>query len=317
VIQYRRFRNTDPPAVAEVWNHAFTGRGAAELRGTTLLEYLTFAKPYFDPDGLILATADGGVVGFVHAGFGPDAAERNIDLERGIVCTLGVIPPYRRQGIGTELLRRAEEYLRLRGARTLLAGPSGWLNPFTFALYGGSAAPGFLESDTLAGPFFESHGYQVTRTTRVWQRHLDRAPMIGDVRFGACRQRYEIHAGPWHGAGWWRECVVGPAEVQEYRLQDRGGAVAARAQVWVLDTYTLRWNEQAIGVIGLEVDAGLRRRGLARFLCAQLLRHFHEQFFTLVEVQAPADDPAAEGLLRGLGFEVVDAGHRYARTPQP
>jgi ribosomal protein S18 acetylase RimI-like enzyme len=315
VIQYRRFRNTDPPAVAEVWNHAFTGRGAAELRGTVLLEYLTFAKPYFDPDGLILASADGGTVGLMHAGFGPDAAEQALDPTCGIVCTLGVIPPYRRQGIGGELLRRAEDYLRSRGARVLLAGPSGWLNPFSFGLYGGSQAPGFLDSDTMAGPFLQAHGYALAATRRVWQRRLERPPTINDHRFASLRQEYEIHGGPWRGAGWWRECVVGPVEVQEYRLlQKNGNRTAARARVWVLDTFGVRWGEQAVGLIGLDVEPDLRRRGLARFLLAQLLRHFHDQFFTLVEVQAPADDAAAEGLLRGLGFTVIDSGQQYRKA---
>ena len=67
----------------------------------------------------------------------------------------------------------------------------------------------------------------------VWQRRLDRPPTVNDARFAALRQRYEIHGGPWRGAGWWRECVVGPVEVQEYRLQEKvGGPPAARALVW-------------------------------------------------------------------------------------
>src|SRR4051794_15510490 len=72
VIHYRTFRNPDPPALLEVWNACCTSRGAAPFRVTTLLEYFTFAKPYFDPAGMILAVEDGKVVGFVHAGFGPN-----------------------------------------------------------------------------------------------------------------------------------------------------------------------------------------------------------------------------------------------------
>jgi ribosomal protein S18 acetylase RimI-like enzyme len=102
--------------------------------------------------------------------------------------------------------------------------------------------------------------------------------------------------------------------VQEYRLQEKGGGrTVARAHVWVLDTFGVRWNEQAVGLIGLSVEPTLRRRGLARFLMAQLLRHFHDQFFTLVEMQAAADEPGAEGLLRGLGFGVVDSGRQYRK----
>ncbi len=153
MIEYRSFRNTDPPALVEVWNAAFTGRGAAVLRGTTLLEYLTFSKPYFDPSGLVTASADGALVGFVHAGFGPDIHGVTLDPTGGLVSTLGVVPVYRRQGIGSELLRRAETYLRERGTLTPIAGPRFWVNPFAFGLYGGSQAPGILRSDVcLPGP---------------------------------------------------------------------------------------------------------------------------------------------------------------------
>src|SRR5262249_1931893 len=123
VIDYRSFRNGDPPAVVRLWNECFTGRGAARLRSPTLLEYFSFAKPYFDPTGRILAGDDGRPVGFAHAGFGPTADGAGLSTEAGVTCVLGVLPDYRRRGIGSELLRRGEAYLRGRGARELYAGP--------------------------------------------------------------------------------------------------------------------------------------------------------------------------------------------------
>ena len=55
MIEYRCFRNTDPPRLVEVWNQAFTGRGTVGLRTATPLERFVFAKTYFDPAGLIVA----------------------------------------------------------------------------------------------------------------------------------------------------------------------------------------------------------------------------------------------------------------------
>ena len=80
-------------------------------------------KPYFDPTGLVLAEEQGDVIGWALAGFGPDAAGTCLDPSTGIVCVLGVLPDRRRRGIGAELLRRCEDYLRGRGAQVLLAGP--------------------------------------------------------------------------------------------------------------------------------------------------------------------------------------------------
>ena len=49
---FRRFRNTDPPALADVWNESHTARGAYPLRTPSLLERWVLSKSYFDPDGL-------------------------------------------------------------------------------------------------------------------------------------------------------------------------------------------------------------------------------------------------------------------------
>src|SRR5207248_4905484 len=116
----------------------FTGRGAALLHGPTLLEYFTFSKPYFDPVGLFVAAADGKPVGFAHAGFGADDAGKALRTDAGVTCALAVHPDHRRRGVGTELLRRCEDYLRRGGAKELTAGPLAPLDPFTFGLYGGS-----------------------------------------------------------------------------------------------------------------------------------------------------------------------------------
>jgi ribosomal protein S18 acetylase RimI-like enzyme len=68
-----------------------------------------------------------------------------------------------------------------------------------------------------------------------------------------------------------------------------------------------------LGVIDLWVRDDLRRQGLAKLLLAQVLRQLQEQFFALAEIQAPADNAAAVGLLKGLGFEQVDTGCSYRR----
>ncbi len=314
MIEYRIFRNGDPPALVDLWNGCFAGRGTAFLRGSTLLEYFTLAKPYFDPAGVVLAVADGRPVGFAHSGFGPDARGAALDTGVGVLCNIGVLPSFRRQGVGGELLRRSEEYLRSRGARQLIAGPGPGLNPFTFALYGGANSCGFLASDALARPFLEHRGYRAGTGRVVYHRALDAPPSAADGRFAAHRQRYEIFGGPVHHLTWYQDAVLGPIELHEFKLTDRtNNRAVARATLWEMETFNQRWNEHAVGVVELAVEPDVRRQGLGKFLLAQLLRHLHEQFFTLIETHAPADDAAATGLLRVLGFKQVDEGFAYTR----
>jgi ribosomal protein S18 acetylase RimI-like enzyme len=103
-------------------------------------------------------------------------------------------------------------------------------------------------------------------------------------------------------------------ELHDYRLVDKaGGRAVARAALWEMETFGPGWNEHAVGVYDVAVEPDVRRKGLAKFLLAQILRHLHEQFYTLAEAQAPEGDAAAAGLLRGLGFAPVDRGAVYRR----
>jgi ribosomal protein S18 acetylase RimI-like enzyme len=315
VVHYRRFRNTDPPRLVEVWNEAFTGRGAVRLRTSSPLERHVFSKPYFDPDGLIVAEEDGVCAGFAHAGFGPNEDGSALATAAGVTCLLGVRPRYRRRGIGSELLRRCEGYLRARGAVRLLAGPQDPLGPFYLGLYGGSDLPGFLDSDPLAAPFLARQGYRPARRVLVFQKKLSEVLKILDPRFPAHRQRFEVREDTRLRLDcWWRECVFGMIEPLEFYLYDRpSGSRAGHALVWEMEGFSCLWNQPAVGLSGIAVRPEFRRRGAGKFLAAQVLRRIQEQYYELVEAQAHEDDPPSVGLLRGLGFTQVDVGRLYER----
>ncbi len=314
MIQYRTFRNFDPPVVADLWNASFSEPGAAILRSPTLLEYFTFAKPYFDPDGLNLALEKDRPVGFAHAGFGPTPDGRGLDYTTGVLCTIGVLPTYRGQGIGSELLARSEAYLRRRGAHQLFAGPLAPANPFTFALYGGSQSSGFLDSSPGARSFLESSGYSCQDTALVYRCDLEHLPAVADGRFPAHRQRYEILLVPRHGLTWYQECVLGPIELHEFHLRDKvTGRKVAKVCVWEMEMFGSRWNQHAVGILELETAADVRKQGLAKFLLSMLLRHLHDQFFTLAEVHVPEANEPAKRLMHALGFAQTDTGRRYRR----
>src|SRR6516164_4002050 len=102
VISFRSFRNTDPPALADVWNESHPTRSAYPLRTPAILERWVFSKPYFDPDGLIVAVdqADNDkVLGYILAGFGPNADLSALDRTNGVICSLAVRPAARRHGV--------------------------------------------------------------------------------------------------------------------------------------------------------------------------------------------------------------------------
>jgi len=319
VTQYRRFRNTDPPGLVDVWNDALTGRGAVRLRTSSPLERFTCSKLFFDPDGLIIAEDDGRTVGFVHAGFGSNATGDALDMQAGVTCMIAVSPPYRGRGIGSELLRRSEAYLRDHGAQRLYAGPLAPLNPFYFGLYGGSELPGFLASDALAEPFFTHRGYQVCRTVRVLQRRLSVPVKVFDPRFIVCRQRFELcEDAASQFATWWQYNLFNGAEPRVFSLLDKTTSeYAAQATLWEMEGFSLRWNQPAVGVVDWLVRPDLRRQGVGKFLLTQLMRKAQEELLEVMELQVAYENEAAFKLCRGLGFEQVDLGLMYELVPSP
>jgi ribosomal protein S18 acetylase RimI-like enzyme len=321
VITYRRFRNTDPPLLVDVWNEALTGgRGAYPIRTPALLERWVFSKPYFDHGDLIVAE-DGEAnqaAGFALAGFGPNE-ERTGLSDRGVICGVLVRPSYRRQGIGRELARRAEEYLRQRGAKDVVFGSMWPDNPYLFGLYGGSNSPGVLASEPDAGPFLKALGWQPAEQVLVLQKKLDAPLTVADPRFGHLRRRYDAQVLRAAGVGsWWEECVWGTLEPVEMRMTDKlTDLPAARSVVWELEGFSWKWNYPSAGLIDVQVRDDLRKQGLGKLLVAHVLRFLQDQFFAIAELQVPAANEPAVGLCKSLGFDQIDTGHVYRRSDGP
>ncbi len=314
-VQYRAFRNTDAPALVNIWNESFPHRGAYTLRSVHSFERWLFSKIYFDPQGLIIAESAGTAIAFMHAGFGPNASQSALDYSSGIICLGAVRLAHRRQKIGTELVRRAEEYLRSRGAIRIQAGSFRGENPFYFGLYGGSNSPGILQSDADALPFMQSLGYRPLRKAHVFQRRLDHSTAVIDPRFIALRRRYEAQALPRPKAGtWWQENVLSMMEPFKYQLVEKcSGEVVAQALYWEMEGFGWRWGVPSVGIMDVHVREELRKIGLAKFLLSNLLRHIQEQYFGIVEMQVPEENVPTLGLFRSLGFQHVDTGFGYAK----
>ncbi len=320
MITYRRYKNTDPPALVEVWNESLTARGAYPVRTPALFERWVFSKPYFEHDDLCVAWDDeaGKIAGFSISGFAPNEDRTGLS-DRGVICCVLIRPDYRKRGIGRELTRRAEEYLRGRGAADVAFGSMWPNNPYLFGLYGGSNSPGVLASEPDADGFLRRLGYEKAERCVVFHKKLDAPLTVADTRFGVLRRRYETQVLRNAGvASWWEECIWGALEPVEMRLTDKlTDLPAARAVVWELEGFGWKWNYPAAGIIDVQVRPDLRKQGLGKLLLSQMLRFLQDQFFAVAELQAPAADPAAVGMCTSLGFEPVDEGYVYRRGGLP
>jgi ribosomal protein S18 acetylase RimI-like enzyme len=317
LITYRRSRNTDPPALLEVWNETVTGRGGFPLRSTSQLERWLFSRPYFDLSDISVAidSESNKIVGFSLSGFAPDE-ERSQLTSKGVICSILVRPSFRKQGIGKALLSHAEESLKQRGATEILIGSQWPNNPYLFGIYGGSNSPGILGSESDAQGFLNKLGYTASSPCTIYHRKLESSLSVADTRFGMLRRRYDVQVLRLAAVGsWWQDCQWGMLEPIEMRVIDKlTDLPSARLVIWELEGFSWRWNLPSAGIMDVQVRPDLRRQGLGKMLVAQALRFLQDQFFGLAEMQVPAADAISQGLAKSLGFEEIDVGSVYIRN---
>ena len=104
-ISIRPFTEEDYDSVIKLWDKVFPGalhhnNPARDLR----------TRREVPPELFLVATQEEGIIGTVMAGY---------DGQQGWVYYLGVDPAFRRQGIGTSLMKRVEEELGKLGCPKL------------------------------------------------------------------------------------------------------------------------------------------------------------------------------------------------------
>jgi ribosomal protein S18 acetylase RimI-like enzyme len=317
VISYRTFRNWDPPALVALWNANAAGRGTAPHVDVDDLDRLVFAKAYFDPKGLIVCEDDGRTVGFVHAGFGASSDSSGLSREVGVIAMLLVAASHRRRGIGRELVRRAEQYLRGCGSTVIYAGGMHPVDPFYLGLYGGSEMPGILRSDSTAHAIFTSLGYRAADECLVLERDLG-APLVvtnPGARRWARQVEVCVDLTP-QAANWWSAWRYSPFEYAQFTATLLGTQqIVARAGAWEIFPLQEAWGAEAIGIVDVHVEPDFRNQGLGSHLVVQLLRHYRCNGLTLAEVQTMPRNVAAVRLYERLGFVEVDRGVIYRAGP--
>lgn len=315
MIEYRTFRNADPPQVLKLWNDSQLGRGAARPESVEAFETSVLAQPHFDAGGFIVAVEHDEVVGFAHAGFAPQAGTSQVDRGYGIICAVVVHPRIRRQSIGRDLVNRAISYLRAQGATQIQAGESPGADPFYFGLYGGCRPSGFLKSDPLAEPFLRAVGFAPAEEHTVYQRdlRLTRDP----ISFRTMKLRrvtqIEFSDQPAHPTWWWF-ANYGMADSLQCHLTDRDHNQYATMTIVGLDHYVGTWEERAIGLLDIDVADAYRRQGYGQTLVIEVLRKMKQEMITRAEMHVPASNAGAHRIATASGFQAVDTGVVYRLT---
>ncbi len=315
MIEYRPFRNSDPPQLVRLWHESGLGRGAARGFSYEALDRLLLGQHYFDPAGFLVACDAGQVVGFVHTGFRSDSSGAWIEHEGGAIHVIVVHPSHRRTGIGRELLSRAEAYLRHLGVNSIQVGASPPCDAFYHGLYGGASVSGLLESNTDAAPFLARLGFQPAQKFIVLQRSLKQGDPIS-FRLSLIRRKMEafVFALPEQPTFWWFS-RTGRLENVQFRLVPKtGGDAVATVTVSGMDLYVESWGERAIGLSELVVNDVSRRQGHAQALLIEVIRRMRQEQVTLAEAHIAEENTAALATFKSVGFQPIDCGVVYRKA---
>jgi len=276
------------------------------------------ARLDFDRRGFLIAERDGEIVGFAHAGFGPDhpeGASHRLDLVLGTVAMLVVDPEADESEVGARLLDLAERHLREQGAQVLYAGGQYPLDPFYRAIYGGSEWSGILDRHEAFRRVVEAAGYgEVARSTLL---DLDvECAEVRDPKAAILRRQTRLEvvedARP---SGWWDALAIGDSSINRYRLLGKvDGVEVARASTWDMSAFGRFDGNARVGLRGVEVAPGHRRKGFGRHLVHEILRHVRSHCGEVVSVTTNQNNTPALALYQAVGFEAVGSAMLYRKA---
>lgn len=316
MIEYRCFRNDDPPRLADAWRAARLGPSAMQPMTTSILEAGVFSKPYFDREGLLVAVADGRVVGFAHAGFGGSPNRRSIDTSVGSTLLVVVVPHPEEREIGDELLRRSEAYLRSRGAITLRGGGCDQFRGFYLGLYGGSDLPGILDSSPQMQQVFVRAGYHSRERIAVHRRSLDGFRVPVNRLHIAIRRTTVMHViDEPERRNWWEAATTTGVALRRYELRTKNRELLGSATFWDMQPLSQAWGIIAAGLFHVDIEGPRRRQGLAQYLVAEAMHDLAEEGVALVEAQTSDANKPAAALFDKLGFGVAEHGSIFEKPP--
>ena len=315
MIRFRPFRNSDPPALCEIWRNQAPTRGLMQPMSPSLLEELVLCKPHFDRHGLIVAVNNHGPIGFVHAGFGPTRDQATLDRTIGVTCLL-MVGPEGDEEVAAGLLAQSESYLEKLEARDIYGGWIGRQAPFYQGLYGGSLSPGVLRSDKRQIELYQSAGYDESERCLVLQRELSSFRPAIDREIMQLRRQFTLSRVPESLlSNWWDACTVGQLDVIRFDLLPGGQeAPAASASFWDIEPLASSWAVHAMGLLELRIASGERRELLATFLLGGAMRELKSFGAALVEVQTDVADHGLIAACQRLGFHEVDQGVQFRKS---
>lgn len=279
-----------------------------------LLEAQVFAKPYFQPQNLLVAEADGKIVGMAHVvPEGPLVESDGRGETANIPLILAANIPEATQ-VEDLLVDRAEEIARESGAKLLLLGGTSEPGPYYYGLSKVSCNRGALASDTRLMELAQRHEFSPSTCWKVYSRALRGFRPPVDRNQIAARRSLNVQREDDPPFASYREaCIFMHYHLTRYALvQKAGGQELTRLTVAQLEAYSHLRGVRMSGIVDLhQLEACTQVH--AQFFLAETLRQLGEEGTAVVETQVNSSHDMLISVVEALGFEAYDEVRMMAK----
>ncbi len=278
IAQYGR---SDLVPLVEFWNKYITPVTPK------LFEERVVKHALFDPEGLMIAKENKRIVGFAHACRVGST---------GHVCFIFVQPHYRKKGIGSQLLKKALDYLSpcrdvwaAKHFDTPFYGNKD--GPFP-PLYGSAEFVGLDAGDGETTRFFERRGFHLSHRSIEMECMLRDVPKHGLKRLG---EKYYFFStkniAPWDKVPYQKK---GDFFV-DFAVDHAGSLLGAI--VWY------RLGEEVAGIYDVHIEQHWRDRGIGTWLLTKALEHMGKEKFMRAALVTTEFDRRAVHVYEKVGFK--------------
>lgn len=318
-ITVRSFNNFDVQAITDFWNIAQYPDYRSQPIEMDLFEQMVLAKAYFDPKGLFVAFQNDELVGFAHAGFGPNDRYNSVDFRCGCIPMVCYNDSPECSAILSALMDACEKYLLSHGVQQIQLGAVYPMAPFYLGLMKTSDLPGIFLKETKLIELAQQRGYHCGVRTAHYSRDTEGLDWAYTQQMRDMRLRYQVCMDfcptP---SNWWNAIAMNGISWSHFSLLDkelvgkRESASVAHCSLWMLDELTSRV-PTTIGMSHFYVIPSMRGRHLALFMLTEILRGLMEQHIRRIQVQINADQFEAINLIEKRGFEKYNESAVYVK----
>lgn len=324
-LRTRIFNNTDLDAVCELWNAHHRDLLIGLPINAERMELFIQAKPFFQPQQLIIATQDERPVGFIH--FGP-VSSISLDHDepgQSSIAALCIHPDEDESSIAAVLLESAERHCRADGVGRCFFRSALPRTSFYVGIGPGDSLAGLLSSELKLCQWLTAAGYKPSVPTTIWELNLldfqapaDRIQML--VRRSSFVQRQVQEPM----LPWWQSCVLGHAEVSAFHLTDRNAMrILQEVILWGISPSlrtlpeTVMWlwppnMEYSPEDVPVEIAPADR----ILFLLAEACRELQAEQIDRVRTVTHAESNEFHRVLTRLGFQAIESGMVFERVFQ-